>query len=290
MMDRAVRAPVPDETAIVLTAYGSIVPRALSTFRQIEDQYRLEFPGCEIRLTFSSDLMRRRLAEKEGILVPGPLKALAEVRDCGRRTVIMQSLQIVPGNDFHQLASLLRGLRQADERLSFQNLKLGLPLLSGIEDCRMVSKAVLSMIEEGERLDPESKSGPLPEQSIVLAGHGSGHPADGLYLTLSQVLGQSRRCVLAGTLEGYPGIDEVLRELAVFRRERVTIVPLFLVPGGHVMTDLAGDEPNSWKSRMRSLCQQVEVIRQGLGERDEICSIFLDHTRAAMKSIQNSRP
>lgn len=288
MSERTVGVPAPDETAIVLTAYGSVRPQALSTFRRIEDRYRQEFPGCEIRLAFSSDLMRRKLAERERIFVPGPLSALAGVRDGGRKTVVAQSLQIVPGNDFHQLASLLGGLRQADGKLSFQSLKLGLPLLSGIEDCRAVSRIIFTMIEEAGEQD--RKSDPPSQQAIVLAGHGSGHPADGLYLTLSQILGQSYRCVIAGTLEGYPGIDEVLRKLAVFGGERVMIVPLFLVSGAHVNRDLAGDGPDSWKSRVGLLFPQVEVIFQGLGERDDVCSIFLDHTRAAMRGITNCQP
>jgi sirohydrochlorin cobaltochelatase len=272
-----------DETAIVLTAYGTLKPDALSTYHKIEDRYQREFPGCEIRLAFSSDLMRRRLAEKESVFIPSPFSALAEMRDCGAKDVVVQSLQIVPGNEFHKLASLLRGLRQVETGLGFQSLQLGLPLLAGLKDCRYVSKAVSSLIRENVAQDSDADL--QSHRAIVLAGHGSGHPADSLYLTLAQILLERYKGVFAGTLEGYPSIEEVLKQLAIFQAKSVLIVPLFLVSGGHVMKDLAGESPDSWKSRVKRQGYSAEVICQGLGDREDICSIFMDHTREAMNNI-----
>jgi len=52
----------------------------------------------------------QELEEKEGRSIPSPLVALAQLQDWGQRNVVAQSLHIVPGDEFHQLASLVRGL------------------------------------------------------------------------------------------------------------------------------------------------------------------------------------
>ena len=69
----------PERPAIVLAPYGSLSPRALATYESIRKAYEREFPGSAVRLAFTSQLMIKRLQEKEGITVASPLEALSEL-------------------------------------------------------------------------------------------------------------------------------------------------------------------------------------------------------------------
>ena len=130
--------PSPERPAIVLAPYGSLSPRALATYERIRKAYEREFPGSLVRLAFTSRLMIKRLQEKEGITVASPLEALAELHSRGCRSVVVQSLQIVPGEEFHLLASLVhgQGLESQEAKPDFEHLEIGLPLLSSLEDCQ----------------------------------------------------------------------------------------------------------------------------------------------------------
>ena len=99
--------PSLEKPAIVLAPYGSLSPRALATYEHIRAAYEREFPGSQVLLAFTSQLMIKRLQEKEGITVASPLAAREELNSAGCRRAVGQSLQIVPGEEFHQLAALV---------------------------------------------------------------------------------------------------------------------------------------------------------------------------------------
>ena len=99
-----------EKPGIVLAPYGSLYPQALATYEQIREAYEREFPGSRVQLAFTSRLMIKRLSEKEGISIPSPLAALAELHEMGCHSAVIQSLQIVPGEEFHELAKLVQAL------------------------------------------------------------------------------------------------------------------------------------------------------------------------------------
>ena len=75
--------PSLDKPAIVLAPYGSLSPRALATYERIRAAYEREFPGSQVLLAFTSQLMIKRLQEKEGITIASPLAALEELNSSG---------------------------------------------------------------------------------------------------------------------------------------------------------------------------------------------------------------
>ena len=85
-------------------------------------------------------------------------------------------------------------------------------------------------------------------------------------------------------MEGYPGFDEALRRLkerpAV---RRVELRPLMVVAGDHAKNDLAGDEPDSWKSMLEAEGYQVSCVLRGLGENPGVRALFAAHAEAAEK-------
>jgi sirohydrochlorin cobaltochelatase len=276
-----------DDTAIVLVPYGSSYPQAIDTYNRIKAVYEREFPGSPVRLAFASQLMIKRLNEKEGIVIPSPLASLAQLFDLGYKSAVVQSLQIVPGEEFHQMASLVKGLKDIGTKSGFDRLELGLTLLAGPEDCKKVSSLIPAFLkryavnrEDREDLrDPES-------EAIVLVGHGTGHPADSLYSLMGSILRKDHHNVFLGTLDGFPGILDVISELKASGAKKVKLMPFLLVWGGHATNDLAGRGPSSLKSLLEQKGFEVDVQLQPLGEQEEIVSIYLEHTKAALKRIE----
>jgi len=277
-----------DRPAIVLAAYGSAYPGALATYDQIKAAYERAFPGSPVRLAFTSQAMRLRLVEKEGRGIPSPLAALAKLQDQGRRDVIVQSLHIIPGAEFHQLASLVRGQKSVPGKFGFEHLEMGLPLLSSLEDCQKVS---LLLPPTWERITVNGRPRKNPrdpeKEAVALVGHGTGHPADSLYSLLAQVLEKDHRNVFLGTLEGFPGIEELILRLKGSGTRKVRLQPFLLVAGGHAVEDIAGNGPESWKSILEREGFDVEAGLRGLGESEEMTAIFIEHTMRVLEKIEN---
>ena len=264
--------PMQELPGIVLAPYGTLFPSALATYDQIRKAYERIFPGSPVRLAFTSRLMIARLLEKEGISVQSLPAALAELHDLGCESVVVQSLQIVPGGEFHQVAALVQGLK--DGKQAFSRLEIGLPLLSDLSDCRKVS----SLLRGFSHRDPE-------KEAVLLVGHGTGHPADALYSLMAQVLEIEHKNVFLGTIEGFSGLAKLLPELKGSGVRVVRLLPFLLVAGGHAENDIFGQSPASWKSALEKEGYEIVVDLRGLGERAEIVSLFLEHTRNALEKM-----
>jgi sirohydrochlorin cobaltochelatase len=290
--------PSLEKPAIILVPYGSLSLRALETYERIRKAYEREFPGTLVRLAFTSQLMIKRLQEKGEITIASPLEALMELHSRGCRSVVIQSLQIVPGSEFHLLTSLVQDLTVHGAEPDFERLEIGLPLLSSLEDCRRVSRVLPALWngsgwgegESAEESRPQSLQS-LPnhepeKEAVLLAGHGTGHPADALYSLMARVLEKDHRNVFLGTLEGFPGLSEVVAELKSFGIRKVMLLPFLLVAGGHAENDIAGAAPESWKSTLEREGFEVEVQLRGLGETEGIVSILLEHSRSALLKME----
>lgn len=275
--------PSDKKQGIVLAAFGTLEPAGLAAYESIQKKYERAFPGCLVRLAFTSNLMRERLRRKSGIDVSSPLAALASLHDSGIDDAVVQSLQIVPGDEFHRLAKLVRSLRAGGEGLAFRSLVLGLPLLSGLDDCRTVSAGLAPLFAGKNENRGGGKLNIMNKTATVLMGHGTGHPADGLYSLMAAVLRRDHESVFLHTLEGFPGIAELVPELQRCGFERVKLRPFLLAAGSHARQDMAGERPGSWKSILERNGFEVEANLCGLAESEEVVSLFLEHTRTALK-------
>jgi sirohydrochlorin cobaltochelatase len=238
--------------------------------------------------------MRRRLRETEGINILSPQSALAELSEEGTGRVVVQSLQIVPGGEFHQMASWA-----ADQKRRMPDhpcLQIGLPLLSGLQDCRRVSSLLPSFFRENaHHRSPEKEAMKTArmevmtaevKEAVILVGHGTGHPADALYSLLHQILRKEHGNVFLGTMEGYYGIDNLLADLCGSGAEVVRLLPFLLVAGGHAENDIFGTGSASWMSILEKEGYEVAADRRGLGDREEAVSLFLEHTRNALEKTR----
>lgn len=204
--------------------------------------------------------------------------------------MVVQSLHIAPGSEFHRLARLIQELKDIREKSGFQALEIGLPLLASLEDCMRVSKALIPEFQkvkvEGQVEEQNHASSADPGKvAYVLMGHGTNHPADSVYSMMAKVLERDQNNVFMGTLEGFPGIDEVILQTIRSGAKKVKLMPFLLVVGGHAMEDLAGDSPNSWKSAFERVGFQTELSLKGLGNIEDIVNIFVEHTRKAVEKL-----
>ncbi len=260
--------------AILLGAFGTSVPEAQKALEGIEGRVRSEFPGTEVRWAYTSRIIRAKMA-KEGKRFESPETALARLMDEGYTHVAVLSLQTIPGEEFHDLTRNAHLFEQMAG--GFQKVVVARPLLSSHQDMERAAKAML------KNLPDERKS----EDAVLLMGHGSSkHPADGLYLAMNEVLRELDARSFMGTVEGYPSIDDLLPKLKAGKSKKVYLVPFMAVAGDHARKDMAGDEPESWKSVLNKNGFTTEPVLKGTIENPEVVAIWLDHLKTAVTQLE----
>jgi len=92
--------------------------------------------------------------------------------------------------------------------------------------------------------------------------------------------------VFLGTVEGYPGYDEVLARLKESGVKKVRLMPFMIVAGNHALNDLSGNKAASRKSMLEKEGFETDSNLKGLGENDEIAQIFVRHTKEALAKFE----
>ncbi|HQN30383.1 MAG TPA: sirohydrochlorin cobaltochelatase [Methanothrix soehngenii] len=284
-MDR----PAKEDPAILLVVFGTSYPEAQAAYENIERVYREEFPQAEVRIAFTSDFIRRKLLDRDNVTIDNPLTALAHLNEEGYTNVVVQSLHVIPGEEFHDLANIVESVRGIEGKFGFRNLVLGEPLLMNLEDYRNVSRALASQFEQnttGTERTPHSSPRDAGQMAVIFMGHGTEHSANSAYSQMANILAEDHENVFLGTVEGYPGYDEVLARLNESGVKKARLIPFMVVAGDHALNDLTGNESESWKSMLEKEGFEIDYNLLGMGENDGIVEIFVGHTKEAFAKFK----
>ena len=284
-MDR----PARDESAILLVMFGTSYPEAQAAYENIERIYRMEFPDSKIQIAFTSDYIRRKIQERDNISIDNPLTALSRLNDEGYVNVVVQSLHVIPGEEFHDMANIVESIKGIEGKFGFRNLTIGMPLLMSNDDYRNVSAALASQFDEsttGTNRTPQKSPRDADDTAVVFMGHGTEHPANSAYCQMANILAEDHKNVFMGTVEGYPTFEDVLEDLKESEVKNVRLMPFMIVAGDHALNDLTGNESDSWKSMFEKEGIHVDFNLKGMGENDGIAEIFVQHTKEAFKEFR----
>lgn len=233
------------ERALVVTSFGTSVPEARSSISAVEEALAAAVPDYAFVRAFTSSTIRRILKNR-GEEVPSLTEALKPLPALGVRQVIVQPTHLLYGYEYDKLKAEAGALAG-----KFEVLTVGCPLLADNRDIQRFARQLSQdcLAEEGA--------------AAVFMGHGTEHFANAVYPALQTALAfLGRHDICIGTVEGWPGLEDILRQLEPGGRRRISLRPLMLVAGDHARNDMAGD----WKSRLEQAGHSVVCSFTGLGE------------------------
>ncbi|KIR01800.1 Sirohydrochlorin cobaltochelatase CbiK [Lachnospiraceae bacterium TWA4] len=256
--------------AILVVSFGtSINETRKKTIDVIEESVRSSYPGYKVYRAWTSKMIIRKLQKRDDVHIFTVDEAMKQMIADGIKTLIVQPTHIINGieNDIMK-----------DDVLAYENkfdsISFGTPLLTTTEDNETVIRAVAKEFSN------------LPEDEVlVLMGHGSEHHSNTVYAALDYTFkdfGYSN--MFMGTVEAYPSIDEILKQVKSYNPTKVHLAPFMVVAGDHAQNDMAGEEEDSWKSQFEANGFNVECHIKGLGEMDSIRNLYLEHIEAAINN------
>lgn len=270
----AVSAAENAKAGVLLVAFGTSVPEALPSMKAVDKEFKAAFPGQPVVWAYTSQIIRKKIAA-EGRPVGGISDGLAQLAKDGVKVVRVQSLHIMAGEEFSALErAVLIDLQKNPDR--FTSVLLGRPMLESKKDAQELIQAIR------EDVKPMRGKG----AALVLMGHGQSHGrADLTFEGTRAVFHDADKGVFMATVEGARSVDDLLAELKAAKVKKVVIEPLMLVAGDHARNDLAGDEDDSWASKLKAAGFKVEANLKGLGQIAGARAILVRHAREAADDL-----
>lgn len=263
------------KTAILFAAHGSKNRSASSALGNILKMAKEHYPDLRIQSAFTSGHILKKLKEK-GQNLPTVKQNLEKLVEEGITHVVVQSLHVIPGTEFTNIARLIKRVDKGEIKL--EKAVIGKPLLTDEQEIDEISDMILSLLDER---DPEN-------EALILVAHGSKYSDSGnsLYDKFKEVLESKDKNAYLGKLNTENGIEAISDKIKASGIKKAYLLPLLFGAGNHVKKDMAGDHAESWKNIVASRGIEAEPITKGIGEYDVFAKRWMDNLAKAIAELQ----
>lgn len=183
--------------------------------------------GKEYRIfkAFTSNKIINLLKERHDYIVPNLSKVLFGLVNQGYEEVIIQPLHIMRTNDIEYIEELVWEYKYSMNRIVICNT-----LFSSEEEI---------LIKESDEI-ANIICDDSDENDILLVGHGSKKGTNKIYDIIKESVKKiSNKKVYSATLEGEKNLDLIIEEILKDGTKNLTLKPLFIIPGKHVINDIS---------------------------------------------------
>lgn len=259
----------PNKKAILVVSFGTSYNESReNTIGAVERAVAEAFPDYDIRRAFTSRMIIDKLKARDGLVIDTVEEAVKGLAEGGYGDLVVLPTHVMNGTEYDDMVNQLLPYKRR-----FEKFALGNPVLGTKED---FTEVVGILAKETECYTGH-------KTAIVFMGHGTDHEANVIYSELAQEFKEAGYGnYVVGTVEASPSLEDVIRLVGQTGAKKVVLIPLMIVAGDHVSNDMAGDEEDSWKSRLLAAGYEVECVMKGLGEYREIQQLFVKHVQQAM--------
>lgn len=293
-------APPEGKTAILLASFGTTVPSGVKALDNITAQVRKAYPGTEVRITFSSNMVRavwkKRRAEAQKWLdqgistevlnVKNIIQAMGDLQEDGYRKIIVQPTHMFYMEQSYDLANYISAIGSIktlkNKWRPFDTVVMGRPALgmpgdkySYHEDVDRVVKSLAGDVEMAR------KEG----ASLLYMGHGNENWSTGIYAETEKKMRAAYpdMQISIGVVEGTPSLDDLLPALKGAKAKKIILRPFMITAGDHATNDMAGAEGDSWKSILTAQGYTVQPVLEGLGSNPAFAALFVENIADAAR-------
>ena len=311
-VDATVKAQKQNTKAILLVAFGSTWQQAYDAFDLTVSEYKKEFPGYDVYLSFSSAICINRAMAAENTDARSFYEPKYWLEAFGRvkyDEIIVQSMQVIPGEEYTRVINAMKDFANNsngdldDDYLANMTLKLGYPLLAEYPaDVNALAKVI-----------DTNFSSYAQKGAMLLMGHGNPdtydtYKANVRYTQLEEALQAINPNYYVGTVDMKENF-----KTHVYKRMQdngltsgnVYCAPLMSIAGDHAHNDMAGDddawdngyeyndegevEDTSWKNYFQHMGYTIDANSytdtngtvKGLLEFANVRALYKAHTRNA---------
>ena len=255
--------------ALLSVSFGtSYEETRIKTIDVIDELLASAFPGRALYSAWTSGRIVARVRAERGEHHDTLEEAFERMGADGVDDLLVAVTCLMDGHEMRKITSAVKAWESEG---AGRNARVARPLLSSQEDREAMATAVC-----------EEFSDVSADEAVLLMGHGSPKGPNEVYGQIQDLLaGRGRANFLVATVEGEPVFEDALAALEQLGPSRVYLAPFMFVAGDHAINDMAGEDDDSWVSRLKAHGFQVEVVLKGLGQYPAVQRLVVDHALSA---------
>ena len=282
------------ENELLVVSFGtSFNDSRAADIKGIEDALQAAYPDWSVRRAFTAQIIINHVQARDGEKIDNMKQALDRAVANGVKNLVVQPTHLMHGAEYDEMCEAVN--EYADK---FESVAIAEPLLGEVgadateinADKEAVATAITTEAVAAAGYD-DTAAAAADGTAFVFMGHGTSHTAKISYSQMQmtmQTLGYDN--VFIGTVEGEPedtACEAVIEKIKEAGYTKVVLRPLMVVAGDHANNDMAGDDADSWLSQFKAAgCfDSVDTQIAGLGEIADVQQIYIDHTKAAIDSL-----
>ena len=282
------------ENELLVVSFGtSFNSSRVADIKGIEDALQAAYPDWSVRRAFTAQIIINHVQARDGEKIDNMKQALDRAVANGVKNLVVQPTHLMHGAEYDEMCEAVN--EYADK---FESVAIAEPLLGEVgadateinADKEAVATAITTEAVAAAGYD-DAAAAAADGTAFVFMGHGTSHTAKISYSQMQmtmQTLGYDN--VFIGTVEGEPedtACEAVIEKIKEAGYTKVVLRPLMVVAGDHANNDMAGDDADSWLSQFKAAgCfDSVDTQIAGLGEIADVQQIYIDHTKAAIDSL-----
>lgn len=280
------------EKEILVVSFGtSYNDSRARDIQGIEEALEQAYPDWSVRRAFTAQIIINHVQARDGEFIDNIQQALDRAVANGVKQLVVQPTHLMHGSEYDEMMEAIEAYRS-----QFESVAVAEPLLGEVgndatvinPDKAAVAQAITAsaLADAGyDSLETAAADG----TAFVFLGHGTAHVAKVSYSQMQtqlDTLGYDNAWI--GTVEGKPedtSAEAVIEAVKDAGYTKVVLRPLMVVAGDHANNDMAGEDPDSWKSLFTAAGLEVEVQIAGLGSVPAVQQLYVDHTGEAMASL-----
>lgn len=314
--NNVVKIEKKNDTALLLCTFGSTYELPQETYNKVIADYKSKYPNADIYLSYTSRTCVNRVGASIGKYYAQPDLWLKAIGNAGYKTVGVQSLHVIPGEEF---LSLMNTDVKKNFMIPFANIKVAKGdclLHSGPKDGADNDVDATAKVLYNEFCKARTAKG----EYVVFMGHGNPdneyNHANQRYSELEaalQKLDGGNKRIFVGTVDygdmmfsyiraslakavNKPDLNNPAKGTAQMpaNNVKVHLIPLMSVAGDHAHNDMAGDleegqDANvnpyendheaeySWKLKLNRLGYTTECYMIGLADFKSLRDLWMSH-------------
>ena len=274
------------ENELLVVSFGtSFNGSRAADIKGIEDALQAAYPDWSVRRAFTAQIIINHVQARDGEKIDNMEQALERAVANGVRNLVVQPTHLMHGAEYDEMCEAVEQYKD-----KFDSVAIAEPLLGEVGADATAINADKEAVAAAITAEAVKTAG-YDDAAFVFMGHGTSHTAKVSYSqmqTAMQTLGYDN--VFIGTVEGEPedtACDAVIEKVKEAGYTKVILRPLMVVAGDHANNDMAGAEDDSWLSQFNAAdCfESVDTQIAGLGEIADIQQLYVDHTKAAIDSL-----
>lgn len=283
------------ENELLVVSFGtSYNDSRAEDIRGIEDALQEAYPDWAVRRAFTAQIIINHVQARDGEVIDNMQQALDRAVENGVKNLVVQPTHLMHGAEYDEMTEALEEYQD-----KFESVAIAEPMLGDVGDDATVvnadKEAVAKAVTDAAVADAGFDSMEAAAEdgtAFVFLGHGTSHTAKVSYSqmqTQMEELGFANAFI--GTVEGEPedtACEAVVEKVKEAGYKNVILRPLMVVAGDHANNDMAGSEEDSWKSMMEAsgAFESVDTQIAGLGRIDAVKDLYVEHTKAAIDSLE----